>query len=418
MKYITKDCLFHKYIKGFGMKAFYITILITITFLTSINASYSQFQNYLLEENKLSSSYYQLQYDDNIFPKTLYQYIALWLSGDNIQADENLHVNQWLDKSLNRLLAIQIKPSRMPEYKKDGINGFPSLKFEGNTNFGDEDIITLNYNQLITTNLEFEDNTKKTLSIVFYCEELNRKQVIFEAGGAVSGFSIYIDPPDNIYFGMYKEWKKEFLKYKISPGLHLAQLEYDGSKFRGILDGFATDYKNFPGIICDLSLTGIGGSSTGTRFHDFATGVTCGYHFSGLISEIILMNDCNSSSSSKTVYDFLDKKYNIKGSYPYNWSKSTEPDDIDETESENQILKINNNNNEISLSVLLQYDDRCKIEIFDINGRLIKELFDGELKANFEYNFNINSTANITGIYFARLKGEKTILSKQFTVVK
>jgi hypothetical protein len=208
------------------------------------------------------------------------------------------------------------------------------------------------------------------------------------------------------------------LKQKIGPGLHLAQIEYDGSKFRGILDGNASDYKNFHGIICDISLTGIGGASTGSRFHDFATGVTCGYHFTGLISEIILMNDCNSSSSSKTVHDFLDKKYNIKGSYPYNWSKSTDQDENEIGEAETQMFKICSNNSETILNVILQHDDRCKIEIFDINGRLIEELFDGEIKANFEYNFSFNSSTNNTGIYLARLKGKKTTLSKQFTVVK
>jgi len=400
------------------MKFFYFAILIITTSFTSINSLYSQFQNFLLEEKTLNSCSYYLDYDNNIFPKVLYQKISLWLSAENIQSDDNSPVNQWFDKSENGLMAIQNKNSRMPKFIKDGINGLPSVRFQGNTKFGDEDIFAINYNPKITTDLEFEDNSQKTLSIVFYCEDLSSKQVIFEAGGGVSGFSIYIDPPDNIYFGIYKEWKKVFLKQKISPGLHLAQLEYDGSKFRGILDGNASDYKNFPGIISDISSTGIGGASTGARFHDFATGVTCGYHFSGLISEIILMNDCNSSSSSKTVYDFLDKKYNIKGSYPYNWSKSIEQDENDISEAETQMLKIRNNNNETILSVMLQYDDRCKIEIFDINGKLVEELLVGEIKANFEYNFNINSSANNTGIYLARLKGEKTTLSKQFTVVK
>jgi hypothetical protein len=315
-------------------------------------------------------------------------------------------------------MVIQNKTSRMPKFIKDGINGLPSVRFQGNTKFGDEDIFTINYNPKITTDLEFEDNSKKTLSIVFYCEDLSSKQVIFEAGGVTSGFSVYLEPPDNIYFGIYKEWKKVFLKQKISPGLHLAQLEYDGSKFRGILDGNASDYKNFHGIISDISSTGIGGASTGTRFNDFASGVTYGYHFTGLISEIILMNDCNSSSSSKTVYEILDKKFNIKGSYPYNWSKSIEQDENDISEAETQMFKICQNNNETVLSVILQYDDRCKIDIFDINGKLIEELFDGKIKANFEYIFRFNSSANNTGFYLAGLKGEKTTLSKQFTVVK
>ncbi len=400
------------------MKFFYFAILIIITSLTSINSLYSQFQNFLLEEKTLNSCSYQLDYNNNIFPKLLYQKISLWLASDNIQSDDNSPVNQWFDKSENGLMVIQNKTSRMPKFIKDGINGLPSVRFQGNTKFGDEDIFTINYNPKITTDLEFEDNSKKTLSIVFYCEDLSSKQVIFEAGGVTSGFSVYLEPPDNIYFGIYKEWKKVFLKQKISPGLHLAQLEYDGSKFRGILDGNASDYKNFHGIISDISSTGIGGASTGARFNDFASGVTYGYHFTGLISEIILMNDCNSSSSSKTVYEILDKKFNIKGSYPYNWSKSIEQDENDISEAETQMFKICQNNNETVLSVILQYDDRCKIDIFDINGKLIEELFDGEIKANFEYIFRFNASANNTGLYLAGLKGEKTTLSKQFTVVK
>lgn len=398
------------------MKSFYLPILIIITSLTSINSLFSQFENFLLAEKRLNSCTYYLDYDNNIFPKILYQKFSLWLSGDNIQTDDNSPINKWLDKSENRLIAFQNKTSRMPKFMKDGINAFPSVKFEGDTKFGDEDIISINYHPKITTDLSFEDNSKKTLAIVFYCEDLSRKQVIFEAGGATSGFSIYIEPPNNIYFGIYKDWKKVFLNQKISPGLHLAQIEYDGSRFRGILDGIATDYKNFSGIISDISLTGIGGASTGVRFHDLSSGVTCGYHFSGLISEIILMNDCNSSSSSKAVYDFLDKKYNIKGSYPFNWNKSVEQNQQYYSEGKTQILKIFNINDEIRISVLLQYDDNCKIEIFDINGRLIKELFIGEIRAYFDYNFNLS--INNSAVFLVRLKGDKTLISKQFTLVK
>ncbi|MCX7736734.1 MAG: hypothetical protein N2319_08465 [Candidatus Kapabacteria bacterium] len=397
------------------MKKFVITFLAVIT---SIYPLYSQFQNFLIEEKNLSPVSYQLDYENQIFSKSLFAKIMLWLSGDNVQSDENLMISQWSDISSNKLIAFQTKPTRMPKFLKEGINGFPSVSFEGNTNFGDEDIITVNYHPAITTDLEFEDNTKKTLSVVFYCEDLSRKQVIFEAGGAISGFNIYIEPPDNLYFGIYKEWKRIFLKLQITPGLHLAQLEFDGSKFRGVLDGKASDYKSFAGIINDVSGTGIGGASTGARFHNFSTGVTYGHHFSGLISEIIMMNDCNSASSSKVIYDYMDKKYNIYGSYPYNWNKSSEADENELIQSENQVFQIINNNFEKTVNLIIDEDDFCKIETFDMNGRLIEKIYNGEIKANFEYNFNLNQSLYSTGAYFARLKGDRNLISKYFSIIK
>lgn len=386
--------------------------------VSSYNFLYSQFKDFLtIEKNTVYSTFYTSYDNQNSFPKSLYDEISLWLLADKLQADDNSYIDRWQDISSNGLIANQINSSRMPAFIRQGINGKASVRFNGLDKFGFEDILTIDYNPALTTKSEFADNSKKTLSVVFYCEDLSRKQVIFEAGGSTSGFIIYLDSPEYIYFGFFRQSSRVFVKHKIAPGLHLAQLEYDGEKFRGILDGVASDYKNFSGIISDISLTGIGGASTGTRFADFSTGVTCGYHFSGLISEIILLNDCNSASSSKIIYDYLDKKYNIYGSYPFNWSKSIEQNENEISDYERQMLKIININHEISLNFMIPIDDNCKIEIFDINGKLIEEIYNGDLKANFEYNFSLNSTLYKSGTFLVRLKGNKMITTEIFILI-
>lgn len=378
----------------------------------------AQFREFLIEEKKINSVNFLTNYIHNqIFEDKIKENIALWLSADRIIAENNSKISEWRDCSINNILAIQEIKSRMPELVRDGINGLPSVKFNGDVRFGEEDILYLTYDSRITTASNFEDNSKRTLSIVFYCENVSRRQVIFEAGGVESGYLIYIEPPDNIYFGMFKDYSKAYVKQKIAPGVHLAQLEYDGQRMRGILNGKATDYKNFKGITVDKNRTGIGGSATGTRFLNLSFGATYGYHFSGLISEIIILNDCSSSSSSKVIYDYLDSKYRIYGKYPYNWNKSIEDESDDLSNSDNS-LRINYENGFPYINIILDKSANCKIETYDLSGRPIELIYEGELKADLEYRLHLNHSLYNSGTYFVRLSGDKSDLTNIFSVTR
>jgi len=69
--------------------------------------------------------------------------LALWLNavqGSGMNLDEQNKVAGWTDNSLRGLVATQQNPGERPSYHPNGINGFPTVFFEGNSRLQVPDI--------------------------------------------------------------------------------------------------------------------------------------------------------------------------------------------------------------------------------------------------------------------------------------
>lgn len=331
--------------------------------------------------------------------------LSLW---DDLTCPDN-------DGILN--LSVWYDVQREPKYITSGINGFPSVKFDNTTAFPSQDGLKIT-NQVsdLTTTSATPNNTAKTVSVVFsYSGSIGTTaQMLFEAGGSTSGYNIYLYN-GRIYFGMYRGSERRFVSTTISPGAHIAQLEYDGTRFRGILDGTTTGSLAFTGLVYDNSYAGIGASSTGTRIHTGGYGQTWGLHFNGMIAEIIVNQAFNSGTGgiSRVTYDYLDAKYNTTGSYPGGSPRlsefaANEYNEAGEFFGNSVVSQIYPNpfTETAQFDVVVDESQFVRIELFNAMGQMVSSVFNGNIQGRTIYSFNIDGTQLPSGMYFLKVNGE------------
>lgn len=331
--------------------------------------------------------------------------LSLW---DDLTCPDN-------DGILN--LSLWYDVQREPKYIENGINGIPSVQFDNTTGFPSEDGLKIIYqvSDLTTTSVT-PNTTPKTVSVVFsYTGTVGTTaQMLFEAGGVTSGYNIYLYD-GRIYFGMYRGTVRRFVSTPITAGTHIAQLEYDGTRFRGILDGNTTGSLTFTGLVFDNSYAGIGASSTGTRIHTGSYGQTWGLHYNGLIGEVIVYQAFNSGTGgvSRVTYDYLDAKYNTPGSYPGGSPRLSEFA-INEADEPGEFI-VNSVVSEIypnpftetaQFDVVLDEAQFVRIELYNAMGQIVSSIFNGNLQGRTVYSFNIDGTKLPSGMYFLRVNGE------------
>jgi len=177
--------------------------------------------------------------------------------------------------------------------------GSDSARFDGVN-----DRIRVSDSTLINTS----NTTARTVELVFNADDVTGRQVLYEEGATVNGFTIYLDD-DVLYVtgeddGGGQQWNDANINSTQIPTgavnivagqtYHVAFVyEAATDSFSGYLDGalmssVSTDgATNFPSHSGDI---GIGGVNGGVQFHDGEDNTGNGYNFDGRISDVAIYN--------------------------------------------------------------------------------------------------------------------------------
>ena len=386
--------------------------------------------------------------------------LVLWYDGLDIDGDDNYYnnpapgtaVSDWDDKTDTEEDATMSLQARMPIYDNVGINGMPAVKFSTdytNSGYANNDILTAPYNQEITTaeqDLWNPDAKDKDLYVVFGTSSVidgiesenpsyysDGRQCIFEAGGPMSGYNIYMADGKLVY-GMWNRFEECFamipMEDLIQPNtVYLANLEYNAAnkQFRAVLkDGndpsneYLSEIIEFSGLSRDMTnsvtandRTAVGGAAR-TCYHDYNTGETYSDHFDGWIGEVQLYNKYLTPLEKNFVYPYLGMKFDeVWWPYPEtgrpkqsgNWFViKRNKADLDMV----QLSTASPNPFDISTSFSLNLPETQKInvELFDVNGQKVMDIFSGSISAGI-HDFTIDGANLTNGVYLFRVAGEK-----------
>lgn len=312
----------------------------------------------------------------------------------------------------------------------------------GVTKYGYSDIMESPYNPEITSDIDDKWEPQpidKSLFIVFktgqnvnqiysaYPYYSDGRQTIFEAGGPLSGFNMYISN-GKLCFGMWNRFEKKYLLYDpqgsdnpfypLNPNeVYLSNLEYNS-----ISKSFKVSISNknitessptvtFKGITKDdEDKTGIGGAAR-TSYHDYNTGETYSDHFGGLLGDIMLYNNLGKNNeSSEVVYTFLNDRYN-QGWIPPLPKKGDGEWKIIETSNfdfESIALSSAYPNpcaKQTSFGLWLPEKQNVIIELFDAYGNRVSVIYSGILLSGI-HDFYIDASNLSNGMYIYRAMGD------------
>jgi len=177
-------------------------------------------------------------------------------------------------------------------------SGNDSVQFDGIN-----DRISVTDSNLINLNT----TDQRTVELTFNADSVSGRQVLYEEGANVNGFTIYIDNGDIRVTAEDDAGASRFFNLDISAPIVAGQtyhvaFVYSGanvtgngnpSTFIGYLDGAEIGREStgsdtvFPSHSGDI---GIGGANGGVQFHDGEDGTASGYNFAGRISDVAIYN--------------------------------------------------------------------------------------------------------------------------------
>lgn len=399
--------------------------------------------------------------------------MALWYDPHTLSSmsDGDL-VSFWEDRTTIKEDATMGDVNRQPKYKTQGIvvSTSPSVKKPGvdftldygQTNYGLSDIMTSPFNGEITStqpNKWTPTMTDKSLFVLFQTGEdldyngsqpdpyySDGRQCVFEAGGPLSGFNIYITQ-GKLVFGMWNRFESKYIKAEggndlyplVKNKVYIALLEYKNGKFRAVLGGYkrtgtdpatgtfetmVSQSVDFQGLSKDdADLSAVGGASR-TSYHDYNTGETYSDHFGGVLGDVILYNGLYSVGDPQNVISYLIHKYDLINTtvYPLFTKSSGEWTVYDQTRydlSEAQLSDAwpNPFATTTSFSLNIPEAQNVTIEVFDNMGNKVLDIYEGSLGKGI-YDFTIDGTGLANGMYIFRATGDgfvksgKVVLSK------
>ncbi len=287
------------------------------------------------------------------------------------------------------------------------------------------------------------------------------RQCIFEAGGPLSGYNVYLSN-GKVCFGMWNRFERKFMVYNPPPGdnflypldkntVYMAILEYDkeNNKFRvGVSkynDGpaappYATfsDFVTFQGLTKDIYFPNekiaIGGASR-TAYADYSIGSTYSDNFAGAIGEILLFNqffsrqeDNNYHNNQYYLYNlylYINNKFGTNFEYKeaFNISpKISDWDVIDNSELIDGKIAIasaypNPFSTKANFSVYLPEDKAISVDLYNAIGQKVKRIFSGDMKTGI-HDFEIDGSDLFDGMYIIRVTGDGFIESCKVVLTK
>ncbi len=358
-------------------------------------------------------------------------YPALWLSSITAKRHGDERLSKWLSMDCGNREAVQGATKRQPIYS-DGW-----VKFESDYNpnkYGYSDVMEVQrYDDITAKDGSLIDKwhpskAPKNLFVTFKTgasvdDETtppayyrDGRQCIFEAGGPLSGYNLYI-VGGKLVFGMWNRFESKYTilenssLYPLSINkTYYGYLNYNGSEFKAILsDGSISTESpaiSFAGISQDAEdKTGIGGAAR-TRYHDYSVGSTYSDEFDGLLGDIIISAD---NSKTGAINTYLNARYgvpNLPSSprlSPQDWVLIS---DFDNT-GDNSISSAYPNpfSNKTSIGLNLLNEQNVNVELLDLMGRKIANVFKGKLAAGI-HDIVIDGSGLSSGIYFIKVAGE------------
>lgn len=143
-------------------------------------------------------------------------------------------------------------------------------------------------------------HAQRTVELVFNADDVSGRQVLYEEGAQVNGFTIYIDDGRLRVTAEDDNGGNRFADIDISAEIEAGQTYHTAfvfdrttQTFTGYLNGEEIGQapvfnENFPSHSGGI---GIGGVNNGVQFHDGDTTASSGFNFDGRISDVAIYND-------------------------------------------------------------------------------------------------------------------------------
>lgn len=175
-----------------------------------------------------------------------------------------------------------------PLYKN---NGTFSADFDGINDF-----VAVPDSGLINTS----PTAQRSVELTFNADEIASRQVLYEEGAGVNGFTIYIDDGNLRVTAEDDDGANRFFDIDIKAPIEAGKTYNVGfvfdrftSSFTGYLNGqeigsVSVFNENFPSHSGDI---GIGAANQSVQFHDGESSVSQGFHFNGRISDVAIYNN-------------------------------------------------------------------------------------------------------------------------------
>ena len=224
-------------------------------------------------------------------------------SFDEIEASDNSTVSNWYDTnptSSSKINLIQTDASRRPTYVANGINGLPSLRFNGANNY-------LQTNGFIP---EHNSNTFSLFIVHQTFDNINLKALFCNRFGpspfnVLRGYVIYaVNASYSAPGGTGNSWDGPAGHTTINNTRDIITFVRDNvnsTLYRNGANGIVRPMIYAPNVIRPTSV----GSLTACELGDY-------YFYFGLMSEIILYNRNLTNDERQDVEKYLGKKWGIK----------------------------------------------------------------------------------------------------------
>ncbi|RRO25102.1 T9SS type A sorting domain-containing protein [Flavobacteriaceae bacterium 14752] len=243
-----------------------------------------------------------------------------WFDANSINQAQSSTVQTWTNQGGNANSLTQSTADEQPLLNLNGLNNQSELIFDGTNDFFD----LANNSDLNTVG---PWNERSFVLVFTTGTDITTRQVLYEEGGAIRGFNIYIEN-GNLFFSAYDQldsgigspWGDpdiEQISTPISPiQTYILTIVYEqdggdntNGSFTGYLNNFNFETNNNIGILYshagDINLSGNGNS----RFPDGDSLDL--FPFSGSISEYIIYNRALNNSERTLINNYLSSKYNI-----------------------------------------------------------------------------------------------------------
>ena len=224
-------------------------------------------------------------------------------SFDEIEASDNSTISNWYDinpTSANKINLIQSDPNRRPVYVANGVNGLPSIRFNGANNY-------LQTNGFIP---EHNSNTFSLFIVHQTFDNINLKSIFCNRFGpspfnVLRGYVIYtVNATYSAPGGTGNAWDGPFGHTTVNNTKDIITFVRDNvnsTLYRNGANGIVRPMAYAPNLIRPTSIGGM----TACELNDV-------YFYFGLISEIILYNRNLSNDERQDVEKYLAKKWSIK----------------------------------------------------------------------------------------------------------
>lgn len=375
---------------------------------------------------------------------------ALWLTpirakrhGDDMLAniqqkrlgdDRIAKISAWPSADCDPKEAEQNIEKRQPQYENGWVWFESFFDVSHTTGYGENDVMTVDYAADITAedgdgvgrwtpsdekkdlfvSFQTGDNVNGTEADLYYRDG---RQCIFEAGGPLCGYNLYI-VNGKLVFGMWNRFEQKYTiledasLYPLTTNkTYYAHLSYDGAEFLArVSDGLSLATSPgiaFQGLSQDnQDMTGVGGAAR-TRYHDYSTGETYSDEFNGMLGDVIVYNGENLTDLAGVTAYFNDR-YQVPGA-PYSkqgdseWKVFAHSDITGDAQV--STAWPNPFANTSSFGLNLPMGQNVTIELIDAMGRTVQTIHNGSLGEG-QHEFTIDGGNLANGMYIYRATGE------------